>query len=86
MAKHPVREKQDWSRVYYSIKLHIPSWLPGLVVGYLNKKALREVRGNHGNDGAASGIESRIEAAESLGLFVSYFVTKSKLLFSGFEG
>lgn len=44
VAKHPAKEKQeDWSRVYYSVQLRIPNWIPGLVIGYLNKKAIREV-------------------------------------------
>eukprot|EP00752_Nemacystus_decipiens_P006252 g5639.t1 len=43
VAKHPSAEKQDdWSRVYYSVQLRIPSWIPGLVISYLNKKAIRE--------------------------------------------
>lgn len=45
MTNHPSKEKQeDWSRVYYSVQLRIPSWVPGIVIGYLNKKAIREVR------------------------------------------
>lgn len=44
VAKHPSPEKQDdWSRVYYSVQLRIPSWIPGLVISYLNKKAIKEV-------------------------------------------
>ncbi|CAM9689553.1 unnamed protein product [Scytosiphon promiscuus] len=43
VAKHPAQDKQDdWSRVYYSVQLRIPSWIPGIVIGYLNKKAIRE--------------------------------------------
>lgn len=44
VAKHPSQDKNDdWSRVYYSVQLRIPSWIPGIVIGYLNKKAIREV-------------------------------------------
>lgn len=44
VATHPSQDKQtDWSRVYYSVQLRIPSWIPGIVIGYLNKKAIREV-------------------------------------------
>ncbi|CAN0172482.1 unnamed protein product, partial [Ectocarpus fasciculatus] len=43
VATHPSQDKQaDWSRVYYSVQLRIPSWIPGIVIGYLNKKAIRE--------------------------------------------
>ncbi|CAM9117588.1 unnamed protein product [Chrysoparadoxa australica] len=35
-------EKGDWSRVYYSVSLRVPSWVPGLVISYLQKKAIRE--------------------------------------------
>lgn len=46
VTKHPTTEKKDdWSRVYYSVQLRIPSWVPGIVIGYLNKKAIREVCG-----------------------------------------
>ena len=44
VAPRPGQEKQDdWSRVYYSVQVRIPSWVPGIVIGYLNKKAIREV-------------------------------------------
>lgn len=44
VAPRPGKEKQDdWSRVYYSVQVRIPSWVPGIVIGYLNKKAIREV-------------------------------------------
>ncbi|CAN0561929.1 unnamed protein product, partial [Ectocarpus sp. 12 AP-2014] len=43
VTTHPSQDKQaDWSRVYYSVQLRIPSWVPGIVIGYLNKKAIRE--------------------------------------------
>ncbi|CAN0288180.1 unnamed protein product [Ascophyllum nodosum] len=43
VARHPAEEKQkDWSRVYYSVQLRIPSWVPGIVIGYLNKRAISE--------------------------------------------
>lgn len=45
VGKHPSPDKQDdWSRVYYSVQVRIPSWVPGIVIGYLNKKAITEVR------------------------------------------
>lgn len=44
VAPRPGKEQQDdWSRVYYSVQVRIPSWVPGIVIGYLNKKAIREV-------------------------------------------
>ena len=39
---HPNEHKKDWSRVYYSCSVGVPSWVPGLVMTYLNKKAIRE--------------------------------------------
>ncbi|CAM9273230.1 unnamed protein product [Phaeothamnion confervicola] len=43
IVPHPQREiKPDWTRVYYSCQLGIPSWVPGIVIGYLNKKAIKE--------------------------------------------
>ncbi|CAM9519669.1 unnamed protein product [Laminaria digitata] len=43
VAPRPGKEQQDdWSRVYYSVQVRIPSWVPGIVIGYLNKKAIRE--------------------------------------------
>ncbi|CAN0500720.1 unnamed protein product, partial [Discosporangium mesarthrocarpum] len=41
VAPHPGGgSKPGWSRVYYSIQLHIPKWIPGIVITYLNKKAI----------------------------------------------
>lgn len=35
---------EEWSRVYYSIDLRVPDWIPGFVISILNSKALTEVR------------------------------------------
>lgn len=35
---------REWTRVYYSIDLRIPSWIPGFVVNILNTQALTSVR------------------------------------------
>lgn len=34
---------REWSRVFYSIDLRIPSWIPGFVVNILNTQALTSV-------------------------------------------
>ncbi|KAG5188008.1 hypothetical protein JKP88DRAFT_347956 [Tribonema minus] len=41
----PDKSKQDvqeWSRVYYSCMLRVPKWVPGIVVNFLEKKAVSE--------------------------------------------
>lgn len=33
----------EWSRVYYSIDLRVPDWVPGFVVNILQSQALTQV-------------------------------------------
>eukprot|EP00612_Vaucheria_litorea_P007026 CAMPEP_0171474022 /NCGR_PEP_ID=MMETSP0946-20130122/2187_1 /TAXON_ID=109269 /ORGANISM="Vaucheria litorea, Strain CCMP2940" /LENGTH=317 /DNA_ID=CAMNT_0012003893 /DNA_START=15 /DNA_END=968 /DNA_ORIENTATION=- len=35
-------EAGEWSRVYYSCMLRVPKWVPGIVVSFLEKKAVSE--------------------------------------------
>eukprot|EP00638_Chattonella_subsalsa_P023141 CAMPEP_0117857984 /NCGR_PEP_ID=MMETSP0950-20121206/2223_1 /TAXON_ID=44440 /ORGANISM="Chattonella subsalsa, Strain CCMP2191" /LENGTH=138 /DNA_ID=CAMNT_0005707491 /DNA_START=303 /DNA_END=719 /DNA_ORIENTATION=- len=39
---HPDPNKPDWSRVYYSVALVPPSWIPGIVKSFLTKQALTQ--------------------------------------------
>lgn len=38
----PQEEAAEWSRVYYSCQVRVPKWVPGLVVNFLEKKAVFE--------------------------------------------
>jgi hypothetical protein len=43
VTRPPDRQTEnDWSRVYYSCLLTVPKWVPGIVVGFLEKKAVAE--------------------------------------------
>jgi len=39
---HPDPTKPDWSRVYYSVAMVPPSWIPGIVKAFLTKQALTQ--------------------------------------------
>mmetsp|Transcript_2937 Transcript_2937/g.5068 ORF Transcript_2937/g.5068 Transcript_2937/m.5068 type:complete len:229 (-) Transcript_2937:175-861(-) len=39
---HPDPEKPDWSRVFYSVALVPPGWIPGIVKNFLTKQALTQ--------------------------------------------
>jgi hypothetical protein len=35
--------RSEWSRVYYSIDVRVPDWIPTLVINILNTQALTQV-------------------------------------------